>query len=290
MRRILITGATRGLGLAAARAAASRPGVEVLVAGRDPARVRAIAVELGGTPIDLDLASLPSTRAAATAIGTIEGVALNAGVQLAGTRTTTGDGFEETFQVNHLAQLVLLDLLLAGPAPPARIVTLGSGTHDPAQHRGLLPEPIEGTMDAIAAGGPDGRTAGLRRYATSKLLTTATALGLARERPDLHVVCFDPGLIGGTGLVRAQPAPIRVVSQAMMRLLRPLPFSSTLGRSGEALARLLLDEPPPVSSGTVVDFRLRPAQVSARATDPAFQDELLAYTRTVAAATPSSGD
>src|SRR3954469_23568614 len=109
MRRILITGATSGLGLAAARAAASRPGVEVLVAGCDSARVRAIAVELCGTPIDLDLASLPRTRAAATAIGTTDGVALNAGLQLAGTRTTTGDGFEETFQVNHLAHLVLLD-------------------------------------------------------------------------------------------------------------------------------------------------------------------------------------
>jgi NAD(P)-dependent dehydrogenase (short-subunit alcohol dehydrogenase family) len=283
MIRVLITGATRGLGLAAARAAATRPGVEVLVAGRDPVRVREVATEVHGTPIDLDLTSLGSVRAAAQAIGAIDAVALNAGIQDGPARRMTGDGFEESFQVNHLAQLVLLDLLLAASPPPARIVTLGSGTHDPAQRSGL-PAPIEGTMDEIAAGGPDGRTAGLRRYATTKLLTTATALGLARERPDLYVVCLDPGLMGGTGLVRAQPAPVRVIAQAMITLLRPFPFSSTTQRSGEALARLLLEVPPPVAGGTVADFRLRPAQVSARATDPQFQDELLAYTRAVAAA------
>ena len=65
----------------------------------------------------------------------------------------TPDGFETTFQVNHLAQLLLLDALLARSEPPARVVLTGSGTHDPSRRSGM-PAPLEGDADAGAAPRP----------------------------------------------------------------------------------------------------------------------------------------
>jgi predicted nicotinamide N-methyase len=58
-----------------------------------------------------------------------------------------------------------------------------------------------------------------------------------------------------------------------------LPFASTPARSGDALARVLLDDPAPVASGAVVDWPLRPGVVSVRAADPAFGDAVLAAAR-----------
>lgn len=280
---LLITGATRGLGFAAARAAAAR-GARVIVAGRDERAVRALADELGGAPLVLDLASLASTRAAVEAVGPVDVAVANAGLQSTGpARRMTADGYETTFQVNHLAHLMLLDGLLACDAPPARIVTLGSSTHDPSSWTGM-PAPMDGDLRAIAVGGEDDARAGQRRYSTSKLLTTVTALGLARERPDVHVTCFDPGAMLGTGLFRGYPGWgdagwQRAVGRASGRLLGVLPSFSTPERSGAALARLALDEPPVAASGSVVDFRLRPGAGSARAADPAFQDEVLRASR-----------
>jgi len=54
MTSLLITGGTRGLGLAAAKSSAAR-GAHVLVAGRSPQAVERVAHEVGGEPVVLDL-------------------------------------------------------------------------------------------------------------------------------------------------------------------------------------------------------------------------------------------
>lgn len=281
MTTVLITGATRGLGLACAHAAAAR-GAHVLVAGRSPEAVRATATAVGGDPIVLDLERLADVQAVAEALTAVDAVALNAGLQVVTGASRTPDGFETTFQVNHLAQLLLLDTLVARPKPPTRVVLTGSGTHDPSRRTGM-PAPLDGDVGTWARA-DDGEeapgVAGRRRYTTSKLLNAATAAALARERPDVHVTCFDPGLMLGTGLSRQYPA----VARRLTTLLAPalgmvLPFASTPRSSGRALARLLLDVPAPAASGAYVDHRLRTLPASERARDASFQAEELRDSR-----------
>ena len=277
MTTLLITGATRGLGLSAARAAAER-GAHVLVAGRSARAVAAVADEVGGEPVVLDLEHLADVRAVAEALPAVDAVALNAGLQIVTGASRTPDGFETTFQVNHLAQLLLLDVLLSRPQPPARVVLTGSGTHDEARRTGM-PAPLEGDVNAWAHaedGGEAPGVAGRRRYTTSKLLNAATAAALAREHPGVHVTCLDPGLMLGTGLSRQYPpAARRLTTLLAPALARVLTFASTPEASGVALARLLLDTPPPAASGAYVDHRLRTVPASRRAQDPGFQAQVL---------------
>ncbi len=276
MTSLLITGGTRGLGLAAAKSSAAR-GAHVLVAGRSPQAVERVVHEVGGEPVVLDLANLADVARCAEELPHIDAVALNAGVQIVTGATRTTDDFEATFQVNHLAHLLLIDRLLARPTPPRRVVFTGSGTHDPARRSGM-PAPLEGNVASWARAG-DGdeppATAGRRRYTTSKLLNTATAAALARERPEVHVTCFDPGLMLGTGLSRQYPPMARRLTTWLTPILALAPFASTPQRSGAALSRLLLDEPSPAESGAYLDYRLHTLPASAQARDQIFQDTSL---------------
>ena len=274
---VLITGATRGLGLAAARAVAAR-GAHVLVAGRSHQAVFAAAKEVGGDPVVVDLERLDDVRTVAEALPAVDAVALNAGLQVVTGASRTPDGFETTFQVNHLAQLLLLDLLLARARPPNRVVLTGSGTHDDARRTGM-PAPLDGDVATWAHAGDGGEApgvAGRRRYTTSKLLNAATAAALARERPDVHITCLDPGLMLGTGLSRQYPTVLRRLTTVLAPVLGAvLPFGSTPQASGLALARLLLEVPAPAASGAYVDQYLRTVPASRRAQDPAFQAQVL---------------
>ena len=278
---VLITGATRGLGLAAARAAAAM-GAHVLVAGRSHQAVAAAAKDVGGEPVVVDLERLDDVRTVAEALPALDAVALNAGLQVVTGASRTPDGFETTFQVNHLAQLLLLDLLLARAQPPTRVVLTGSGTHDDARRTGM-PAPMQGDVAAWAHAGDGDEApgvAGRRRYTTSKLLNAATAAALARERPDVHVTCLDPGLMLGTGLSRQYPAVLRRLTTVLAPVLGAvLPFGSTPQASGLALARLLLEVPAPAASGAYVDHHLRTVPASRRAQDLTFQAHVLRESR-----------
>jgi NAD(P)-dependent dehydrogenase (short-subunit alcohol dehydrogenase family) len=281
MTTVLITGAGRGLGLAAARSAAGR-GARVLLAGRSLERMEAVAAAVEGEAVAMDMASLASVRQAARSLPAIDALVANAGIQRLGTRRMTRDGFEETFQVNHLAHLALVDELIArDDGGPQRIVLIGSATHDPAvRHR--MPAPIAGPLSEIAAGGPAGRdttTDGRRRYTTSKLLITASTFALARELPDRWVACLDPGLMPGTGLARDYAGWQRLLWSTVGRALVVMPFASTPEQSGRTLVRMVLDEPAPVPSGAVVDHRLRPTVVSQQAADERFAEQVLRESR-----------
>ncbi len=286
MPSVLITGATRGLGLAAAHAAAAR-GAHVLVAGRSPEAVHAAARAVGGEPVVVDLERLDDVRSVAARLPAVDAVALNAGVQVVTGASRTPDGFETTFQVNHLAQLLLVDALLARPEPPARVVLVGSGTHDPARRTGM-PAPLDGDVGVLARaddGDEAPGVAGRRRYTTSKLLNAATAAAVARERPDVHVTCVDPGLMLDTGLSREYPALVRRLTTAAAPVVAALlpAFGSTSRRSGAVLARLLAEVPPPAPSGAYLDHRLRVRSASDRARDPEFQARVLRDSRALLA-------
>lgn len=114
-RTIIITGASDGVGAAAARRLA-RSGENVVVVGRSPTKTEAVATSLGADHFVADFADLGQVRDLAATLleryPRIDVLANNAGGIMGETRTETVDGHEKTFQVNHLAPFLLTTLLL----------------------------------------------------------------------------------------------------------------------------------------------------------------------------------
>jgi NAD(P)-dependent dehydrogenase (short-subunit alcohol dehydrogenase family) len=139
----VVTGATSGIGKAAA-AALAQQGAEIIVVGRDPARAEATAaaIQAGGAPppkVEIaDLARLDQVRALAgrlnQTLDRIDVLINNAGLVL-NERRVTPDGYEHVFAVNHLAPFLLTNLLrpkLTASAP-ARVITVSSDAHTAAR-------------------------------------------------------------------------------------------------------------------------------------------------------------
>jgi NAD(P)-dependent dehydrogenase (short-subunit alcohol dehydrogenase family) len=111
---IVVTGASDGIGAAAARRL-HRDGHQVVVVGRSPGKTQAVAGEIGADHYVADFTRLDEVRELAAALNAayprIDVLANNAG-GVFGDRTKTVDGFELTFQINHLAPFLLTRLLL----------------------------------------------------------------------------------------------------------------------------------------------------------------------------------
>lgn len=134
-RSALVTGASRGIGAATARALAGA-GARVALVARREAPLRALASEIGGDAVTLpcDLTD-PSTtaRMAEQAIATLGGVpdilVSNAGIfELAPLAEMPLDTFERTVQTNLIAPFVLLRAFLSRMRErrSGDIVTIGS--------------------------------------------------------------------------------------------------------------------------------------------------------------------
>lgn len=139
-RTCVITGAASGLGRESARALATT-GAHVVLAGRSRQALdetaRWLAAEAPGarvTPMELDLMSLTSIRAAAAQLAdlvpVIDVLMNNAGVMFTPLGRTE-DGFETQFGTNHLGHFELTRLLIPQlvAAGSARVVNLSSDGH-----------------------------------------------------------------------------------------------------------------------------------------------------------------
>ncbi len=216
----MVTGANTGIGRETARALAVH-GAAVVLAVRSVAKGEAAAADIRGSAPgadvavqELDLASLASIRCAAASLRDrhrhIDLLINNAGV-MSPPRSTTADGFELQFGVNHLGHFALTGLLLDRmlAVPDSRVVTIGSVGHRFCS--GIDLEHIDGT----------GAYHRVSTYARSKLANLVFAYELQRRLVAAGALTSSlaahPGW-SGTEIARNSPTAFR----GLERIGRPL--------------------------------------------------------------------
>jgi retinol dehydrogenase-12 len=264
MPTVILTGATRGIGRAAA-IELGRRGAELGVVGRDAARVRATADEArasgGDAPVHEHLADLERMdevrRLAAElleAYPRIDVLANNAGAMFT-SRHVTPDGFERTFALNHLAPFLLTNLLLERLiASRARVVTTASDAHK------------GGLLDLDDLQYERGRFRPGRVYGTTKLCNILFTRELQRRNPAIAANCFHPGVIR-TGFGKNDGTLARI------SLTLAGPFLGSPRRGASSLVWLALDPTAGELRGQYVE-KQRPVQPSAQAQDDRLAAEL----------------
>ena len=133
-KRIIVTGATNGVGLGTARILA-HAGAHVILAVRNTDLGAQRAAEIGGSTsvVELDLADLSSVRSFPDRLdGGVDILINNAGA-LTQARADTVDGFEMTIGTNLLGPFALTNLLF--PRVRSQIVNVGSNAHKSAKLR-----------------------------------------------------------------------------------------------------------------------------------------------------------
>jgi retinol dehydrogenase 12 len=189
----VVTGATSGIGKAAATALAGM-GSQVVLVGRDQGRAEATAAEIGARStvppkVEIaDLAVMEQVRALAGRLASLERIDVlinNAGLVVS-ERRVTQDGFEYVFAVNHLAPFLLTNLLLPKltGAAPARVVTVTSDAHTAAK--------LDLDDPSLEQGWESWRS-----YANSKLANILFTRELARRLDGTGVTanCAHPGVV-----------------------------------------------------------------------------------------------
>ena len=227
-KRVVITGATSGIGLAAAGQLAAL-GAKLTIIARGETKVRPVAGELGADYVIADLASKSAVRRAVEEIlsrhDRIDVLVNNAGVYLT-ERRLTEDWIETTWAVNHLAPFLLTNLLLPRlkASAPARIVITASNAHFRAH------VPFDDLDGAQAFAARSMRGPGYVRYAQTKLANVLFTAELARrlEGSGVTANCFHPGLVA-SGISRHQSGIARWTVKALDRFSRqPLQGAETL--------------------------------------------------------------
>ncbi|WP_214106005.1 SDR family oxidoreductase [Acrocarpospora catenulata] len=164
----LITGASRGVGAAVARALADR--YALVLGGRGGAALEKICQELGAHPLPVDLTEL--TEADVAHLGRVDLLVHSAGViTLGAIATTPAEVWRATYEVNVVAVAELTRLLLpALRATRGQVVFINSGS-------GLRVHP------------------GWASYGASKHALRALADGLRLEEPAIRVTSIFPGRV-----------------------------------------------------------------------------------------------
>jgi NAD(P)-dependent dehydrogenase (short-subunit alcohol dehydrogenase family) len=224
-KQILITGASNGIGLAAAEALVAL-GANIAIVGRSETGLRIAAARVKaarkrGATVDAFIADL-SSQAAVRKLASevlaryprLDVLVNNAGAMYA-RRQATAHGIELTWAVNHLAPFLLTTLLLdrLKESAPARIITTASAAHQGARI------PFE-DLNAERS------YRGFERYGQTKLANILFTRELARrlEGTGVTASCFHPGLVA-TGFNRNNG----LLMDLGMTILRPVSRSPEKG-------------------------------------------------------------
>ncbi len=169
MPTAIVTGASRGLGLALARALAER-GWRLVIDAREAGPLQAAAEELGAVAIPGDVADAAHREALVAAAGPVDLLVNNASVLGPSPQPALADYpldmLEHVYRVNVLAPLALFQL--ASFSPGARVINV--------------------TSDAGAEA-----YEGWGGYGSSKAALEQLSAILAIEHPELRVYAVDPG-------------------------------------------------------------------------------------------------
>ena len=127
-KRIIVTGATNGVGLGTARAL-TRAGAHVIMAVRNTELGEQRAKEIGGSTsiAEIDLADLSSVRAFADALDGDVDILINNAGGLTQQREETVDGFERQLGQNMLGPFALTNLVFTRVR--SQIINVGSQAH-----------------------------------------------------------------------------------------------------------------------------------------------------------------
>jgi NAD(P)-dependent dehydrogenase (short-subunit alcohol dehydrogenase family) len=299
-RYYLFTGATSGLGLKAAAQLAQAEATNIVIVGaRETASLSSLQRAVTAAQlhvITLDTSSLASVRSFANKVigllGTnkLNGIALNAGVQIVSGDRYSVDGFELTFATNVLGHIALFRLLQPVTAASAIIVSTASGTHD-KDHKLAKPYKFYGgyfpSVAEVAAGevstNAEKSQLGRDRYATSKLCNILFTYAMARKFGDggPRFIAYDPGLMPGTDFARDQPAAIRFAwKNVLPTAAKLIDGASTAKRSGAMLAQLLAGRHLPNGTGLHVEFSGQEIRSSQMSYDERLQDALMTWVGT----------
>ncbi len=198
-KRVLVTGATAGIGLETARAIA-KEGAELIIVGRNAEKTKAVLEELKATSgnsnisfLLADLSSMAAVRKLAADFlekhDRLDVLVNNAGL-VNPKHEKTADGFEVTFATNHLSYFLLTNLLVPAleKAAPSRVVCVASDAHRGAKidFGDLMTEPY----------------AGFKAYSRSKLANILFGRELARRLANKRITVntLHPGVVASNFL------------------------------------------------------------------------------------------
>ncbi|ARQ69544.1 SDR family NAD(P)-dependent oxidoreductase [Streptomyces marincola] len=261
-RTVVMTGATRGIGLEAAKDLLRRsPETHLVILGRGPSnertlpRLKEISPHVSAIETNLASKAVIDTAAAriedlldAGALPPMDAIVCNAGVHLSDALHTSEDGYELTFAVNVLSTHLLLRRLHPHLRAPARIVVTVSDAHfgDLRHTGGTMPAPHwKGPATVSMPGAFDRsdkvRAGGRRAYTTSKLGSIHLVHEWARRLPDgIDILAYNPSLVTGTGLAREAGGSAAFVMKWFIPLLEVTPLVDTPPVAGRKLADVIL--------------------------------------------------
>lgn len=171
MSTILVTGASRGIGAATARALSAEH--DLVLVGRDTHALRTVARDChSARVVTADLTTADGVAAAAAGIDTLEGLVHSAGVaELGRVDESDAEQWRHQFQVNVVAVVELTRVLL--PALRA----------------------VRGDVVVVNSGAGTTAKPGWGAYSASKFALRAFTDTLRGEEPDLRVTSVHPGRV-----------------------------------------------------------------------------------------------
>lgn len=217
-KQILVVGATGDLGCSIARHLKAE-GAELVISGRNAEKLNALAQELGGDLLSVDLSDSAGRAQLVEAVGVLDGLVYAAGVApVAPVRYLKDADLEACLNVNTTGPLLLVRDLLKNKKlnAGASIVWLSS---------------------VAAARG----SAGYAAYAASKAGLEASARCLALELAPkrIRVNCIAPGMIETE---MAATAAERISGEALTAHLKAYPLGTGQPADVAAAASFLLSE------------------------------------------------